>query len=312
MGVRDASARAAPGGSGRLGRPARPAGALGVRLENGVLLAPVVLLVLSTAVFPGLYAYYMSVHEVYLEAYSEGRFTGLSNFARVLRDPDFFRAALFSLRFALLATAVELALGVLLALLFYPEFRGKRVAISLVLLPLMVSPALIGIMFRLMLNEFVGVVTYYVERMGIPFQPLAPRYVFWTLLTVDIVQWMPFTFLLAYAALQALPGELVEAGQVDGATGWQLFRHIMLPWIAPLLLIAALLRSIDAFKTFDMIHVLTGGGPGTLTTTLSIYIYKMAFLTGDLGRANAASVLMLLFLGLLIPSVLRRIFREGL
>lgn len=213
--------------------------------------------------------------------------------------------------YAVVVTVAEVVLGLSLALLFSRRTRGRGIAMSLLLLPMMVSPALLGIMFRLMLNEFVGVVAYYLDAAGLPgSRLLSPQWIVYTLMGIDVLQWTPFTFIILFAALQTVPGELYEAALVDGASRFQIFQHITLPLIMPFLVIATFLRGIDSFKVFDMIQVLTGGGPGTLTTSISIYIYKMAFNTGDFGRANASSILLLFLLSIPLALAIRRILRE--
>ena len=273
-------------------------------------LAPLTLLLLGLAVFPGLYAYYLSALDASLETFRSPRFIGLANYVRVLTDREFYGAVAFSVRYTLIVVTLELVLGLALAIALNRELRGKRFLVSLLLLPLMVSPVLLGIMFRLTLNEFIGTVSYYLRAAGFPGNLLAPPYVPYTLMTVDVVQWTPFTFLILYAGLRSIPDEPVEAAIVDGAGGWQILRFVVLPLLQPLLLTAAFLRGIDAFKTFDTIQILTAGGPGSLTTTASIYVYKTAFLTGHLGRANAAVVILLLVLSIPMSRAIRHILRS--
>jgi len=273
-------------------------------------LAPLTLLLLGLAVFPGLYAYYLSALDATLETFRSPRFTGLTNYVRILTDREFYDAIGFSLRYTVVVVTLEVVLGLALAIALNRELRGKRILISLLLLPLMVSPALLGIMFRLMLNEFIGTVSYYLRASGFPANLLAPPYVPYTLMVVDVIQWTPFTFLILYAGLRSIPDEPVEAAVVDGAGGWQILRFVILPLLQPLLLTAGFLRGIDAFKTFDTIQVLTAGGPGSLTTTASIYVYKMAFLAGHLGRANAAVVLLLFLLSIPMSQAIRHILRR--
>lgn len=276
-----------------------------------ILILPLVVMLLGLTIFPTLYAYYMSVHKVLLTTYRTPEFNGLANYLVTLRDKDFHGALRFSTVYAVVVTVAEVVLGLSLALLFSRRTRGRGIAMSLLLLPMMVSPALLGIMFRLMLNEFVGVVAYYLDAAGLPgSRLLSPQWIVYTLMGIDVLQWTPFTFIILFAALQTVPGELYEAALVDGAGRFQIFQHITLPLIMPFLVIATFLRGIDSFKVFDMIQVLTGGGPGTLTTSISIYIYKMAFNTGDFGRANASSILLLFLLSIPLALAMRHILRE--
>jgi multiple sugar transport system permease protein len=282
------------------------------RLTRYAQVAPLVLLIAALTIFPTLFAYYISVHQVALTRLGEATFVGLDNFGAILSDSAFYEALWFSLRYALITTALQGILGMAMALWFNRRnLPGKGVLLSLMLLPIMVSPALLGIMFRLMLNEFVGPVAYYLKSIGLPgAQLLTPNYILSTLVIIDVAQWTPFTFLILYSALQTVPKDLYEAAEVDGANRVQKFLRITIPLIMPFIFIALVVRGIDSFKVFDMIHVLTGGGPGTLTTSISIYVYKMAFNAGDMGRAAATSVILLLILSLPLGFVLRRILRQ--
>ena len=273
---------------------------------------PLIILIVVLSIFPTAFAYYISTQQVRLSQLDKAVFIGIDNFTKTLGDREFYEAIWFSARFALTATALEGALGLGIALWFNRKtLPGKRILLSLMLLPIMVSPALLGLMFRLMMNSFVGPIAYYLKQAGLPGDRLlTPDYLLATLTIIDMAQWTPFIFMILYSALQTVPKELYEAADVDGATAWQKITRLTIPLILPFILIALSVRAIDAFKVFDMIQVLTGGGPGTLTTSVSIYIYKLAFNAGDIGRASAASMLLLLLLSVPLGAVLQRILRR--
>jgi len=128
---------------------------------------------------------------------------------------------------------------------------------------------------------------------------------------LDVLQWTPFMFLILYSGLQSISQELYEAARVDGASYWQIVRRVTLPMLAPIILIAIFLRGIDAFRTFDVIYVLTGGGPGDLTTSLSVYIYKMGFVNGNTSQSAATSIIISLILLPFLPFLIRRILRQS-
>jgi multiple sugar transport system permease protein len=270
------------------------------------------LLIVGLTIFPTLFAYYISLHQAKLIGWDQSIFIGLQNFGKTLSDPEFFQALWFSVRFALVSTLIESFLGLGLALWFNRRvLPGRGILLSLMLLPIMVSPALLGIMFRLLLNQFVGPLAYYLSSLGLPGrQLLTPDYIIRTLIVIDVTQWTPFAFLILYSALKTVPRELYEAAAVDGASSVQNFIYITIPLILPFIFITLLVRGIDSFKSFDMIYVLTGGGPGTSTTTISIHIYKMAFNQGDVGRAAAASLILLLGLSIPLGYLLRLILRR--
>src|SRR5262249_43476715 len=150
-----------------------------------------------------------------------------------------------------------------------PILSRHKALMALVLLPLMISPALMGVMYRLILNEFVGVVPQYLALLDLYPNLLGPDWVFATVVTIDVLQWLPFTLLLLLTGLQSIPPELGEAARTDGASAWQTLRHVTLPLLMPVVAVAALIRFIDSFRVFDHIYVLTGGGPGDRTTSIS-------------------------------------------
>ncbi|MER7072009.1 sugar ABC transporter permease [Terrabacter sp. NPDC000476] len=238
-------------------------------------------------------------------------FTGLSNFTEVLTDPGFLSAARFTIVFALVVTALETVLGFALALLMNRQFPGKRVFFTMLLVPIMIAPALMGVMFRLLLNGDIGLVPELLRGVGLDISLFAPDTVVPLLVVLDVLQWTPFTFLIMYAGLQSFPTDVLEAAQIDGAGRWRTLRSIVLPIMRPIIFAAVFLRLIDAIRTFDVIYVLTAGGPGTSTTTMSIYIYKTAFESGQFGLAAAASTIVLIALVPFVPLLVKRIVTSG-
>lgn len=242
----------------------------------------------------------------------DAAFLGLRNFTDVLGDEGFRDAAGFTVLFALGVTLLETIMGVGLALLVNREFPGKRALFTMLLVPIMIAPALLGIMFRLILNGDIGLLPDLLRRWGLEVSLFSPDTVIPLLVVLDVLQWTPFVFLVVYAGLQSFPTDVLEAAQVDGAGRLRTLRSIVLPILAPVIAAAVFLRLIDAIRTFDVIYVLTGGGPGNSTTTLSIYIYKTAFESGQFGLAAAASTIVLLVLLPVVPVLVKRIIQpEG-
>lgn len=231
---------------------------------------------------------------------------GLSNYQEVLTDPNFWNSLLFTIGYTVVVTAFELVLGFALALLFDKTFPGKRWLLSALILPIMIAPALMGIMFRLMLSPNIGIVPAALDGIGIHLSLLSAGSVIPMLIILDIVQWTSFTFLLFHAALQSVPSELYEAAQLDRASRTRFVFSILIPLMTPTIFIVGFLRAIDGFRTFDTINVLTSGGPGTETTTVSIYVYKILS-GGNFGLASAAAVLIALIVLPVIPLVIRRV-----
>ncbi len=268
------------------------------RREAALLLAPLVLFLLAILGFPFLANLAYGLTRFTFASLWHPSWVGLANYATALRDPAFWAALGFSLRFAIAATLAEVLLGLVLALTLEPLLARHRWLMAFLLLPMMVSPALLGVMWRLLLNEFVGIVPAYLDQLGLSANLLGPEWVVTTLVLIEVLQWTPFAFLILFTGLQAIPAELLEAARIDGAGAWQRLRRVVLPLLLPAIGIAAGVRFIDGFRVFDHIYVLTGGGPGTLTTSASIHVYKSFFQTDELGRAVAEA--MLLFLASLL------------
>lgn len=231
---------------------------------------------------------------------------GLDNFKAILSAPDFWSALRFTILFAVVATLLEGLLGFLLALVFDRKFPGKRTLFSMVLVPIMIAPSLMAVMYRLILNENIGIIPGFLQKFGWDISIFDQKYVFFTLVCLDAIQYTSFAFLLVYAALQNIPQEIYESAAIDGARYRQVIARITIPILRPALAIIAMLRLIDSFRTFDTIYILTGGGPGTSTQTIGIYIYKTAFITGDFGMASAASVTLVLLLAPLMPWIIKQ------
>ncbi len=259
-----------------------------------VLVAPLVIFLLAMLGFPLVADLVYSVSQVDFQTLRSPRFVGLANFTTVLSDPAFWQACWFSLRFALATAILQVALGLGLAVFLAPLLERRPWLMAILMMPLMVAPALVGLMYRLILHEFVGVVPYYLMLWtGDSPAFLDAANAFRTLVVVEVLQWTPFAILILYTAYQAIPGALREAARMDGAGAWTLFRLVELPILMPTLAVTFFIRYIDSFRVFDNVYVLTGSGAGGSTTSLSIYIYKAFFKSGSIGTAVAASILLL-------------------
>lgn len=231
---------------------------------------------------------------------------GLKNFKELLAAPNFWHALQFTILYAAVVTILEVILGFGLAVLFDRYFPGKKVLFSLMLVPIMIAPSLMAVMFRLLLNENIGVIPHILRSLGADFSIFDQRYIFLTLVTLDVLEYTAFTFLLSYAALQNMPLEIYESASIDGASGRQILSKIVIPILRPVLAIVFLLRFLDSIRTFDSVYILTGGGPGTTTQTIGIYIYKTAFIYGNFGLAAAASLLLVLMLSPFMPWIIKQ------
>jgi multiple sugar transport system permease protein len=219
---------------------------------------------------------------------------GFSNYAHVLRDSDFLDTVLpNTFGFMLASVACSLVLGLMIALLLNRRFAGRALVQSFVLLPLMVAPVIAAIMIRWMFNDQFGVVNAALEALDIaPIAWLTQRWTaFFVILITDVWLWTPWFALILLAGLQSLPPEPFEAAKIDAAGAWRTFRYVTLPMLRPVMVVCIVIRSIDAFRTFDIVWTISGGGPARATEVFSIYAYVESFQFLNLGRGSAAAVI---------------------
>lgn len=225
----------------------------------------------------------------------QAEWVGLRNYQFLLADPSFRESLGVTLRFAASVVTIEMILGVGLALLLDRQLRGMTLLRTLFILPMMIAPIVVGLMWRYMYHPTVGPLNRMLSRLGLdPIPWLSDAN--WALVSIiiaDVWQWTPFIFILALAALQSLPKSAMEAARIDGATGWQQIWHIKLPLMMPVLIVTCLLRLIDAFKVLEVVLVLSNGGPGLATEIMSLRIARTASEFRELGKAAAMSNLLL-------------------
>lgn len=253
--------------------------------------------------YPFAFAMWMSFTDYGVQ--KEVNFVGLQNYVNVLTDTRVFLPSIGrTLFFVGVAVGVEFSLGLGMALLLNRQFRGKGIVVPILFLPMVVSPIAVGLIFRLIYNVEYGMLNLALLNLRIVDKPIAwvasSQWALWSIILTDIWEWTPYMFLILLAALQTVPEELVEAAEVDGGSRWMIFRHVMLPIAAPIMTIAILIRAMDAFKLLDILYMLTKGGPGISTTTMSWFGFNTGFTRFDLGTAAAASILLMYVV--LIPS----------
>lgn len=218
----------------------------------------------------------------------DGNFVGFDNYRRLMReDPVFWDSFRTTLIFVIGVVSVEFVLGFALALLLFHQVQRRRFVLTLLLIPMMLAPVAVGLMWKLMLHGEFGMLTHYLRLLGLlgPQSALLGSHdlVLPSVMLVDVWEWTPFVTLVILAGLLSLPREPFEAAIMDGARPWQVFRDITVPLLRPIIALVLLLRGIDAFKEFDKVFILTGGGPGTATELLSIYTWRINFRNWDLG-----------------------------
>jgi multiple sugar transport system permease protein len=246
--------------------------------------------------------------------FAGARFVGLANYEELLSGSGFRRAAWNTIAFALMATVTEVAAGLALALLLERAFPARRWLTLVILAPYVLSTIVVSAIWRAWYHYDVGFLNTVLRGIGLPGVPwlFEPSIALGSIVLVDLWQSAPFCALILLAGLSAIPPEVTEAARIDGAGGLRRFRDITLPMLAPYLMIAALMRSLDSFKLFDKVYAMTGGGPGRATETLSLYVHRLAFRFFDIGQASAAAIVMILVAGAMGAVYARNLLRaEG-
>lgn len=290
-------------------------------LDRGVaplLLFPAVLLLVVILLGPFLYMVWTSLTDLsFALPDRDGNFLGLDNYRRLVREDEIFWHSFgLTMKFVAIVVTLEFVLGFSIALLIFRFVRKRRLVLTLLMVPMMLAPVAVGLIWKLLLQGDFGMVTHYLRLVGIldirdavlsNADAVLPA-----IMLIDAWQWTPFVTLVMLAGLLSLPREPFEAAVMDGARPLQIFRDITLPLLRPIIALVLLLRAIDAFKEFDKIFILTGGGPGTATELLSIYVYRLNFKNWDLGY-GAASAFMIYLVVLILCAVFYKAvyWREG-
>jgi len=260
---------------------------------------PAVAVVAAVIVFPWLFTLWMSVFDWRIG--SSPSFVGFGNYVELIGNRRFLEAILHTLLFTVMAVAAPLVLGTAAALVFNRRFPLRGLLRGAFVLPMMATPVAIALIWTMMFHPQQGVLNYLLSLVGIgPSEWVySPALALPCLVLVDVWQWTPLVMLIVLGGLASLPADPFEAARLDGATGWQTFRHVTLPMLMPFILVAAVVRTIDALKTFDTIFVITQGGPGTASETINLYLYLQAFSFYQMGKASAVVVVFfLLVIGL--------------
>lgn len=266
-------------------------------VERFLFLAPTAVYLLSLTLFPFIYSLYLSLHQVKLTRLSRKVFVGLDNYAKLFTDPLFLDACRNIAMVTVTSIAIEIVFGFIVAKIFF-ALRDSRVGgtlRSLSIVPMMVTPICIGLIFSYIFNPVLGIANYLIAQVGLP--PLG-----WlsdsnlALLTITLInswQWTPFMMLLMLAGLMSIPREHYEAAEVEGAKWWHVARSIEIPAIKGVVLVGVILRLIDNLRLFDIVYVTTRGGPGTSTELVTLFAYKQDFQYFQVGYGSAAAVVIL-------------------
>jgi multiple sugar transport system permease protein len=268
---------------------------------------PTLILLIAVNVFPLFYSLYLSFTDYSAIANKPPVWIAFRNFGNILNDEQLWKYFATTGRYALASVGLQTLLGFTLAMLVRQKFRGSGVITTLILVPMMISPVVVGLFWKLMYNPTFGFFNYLLGFFNPSKGPdmLASRFAgtpvpglaLWAVIIVDVWMWTPFVMLLVLSGLNAIPDYLYEAAAIDRASSWFQFWRITLPQVAPLLLIAVLFRTIEAFKSFDLVMGMTGGGPGDQTELIAVNLYRQAFLGQfQTGPASALAYLILVII----------------
>jgi multiple sugar transport system permease protein len=255
-----------------------------------LFIVPAGMVVAAVILFPWIFTVFMSLQDFHVG--SSMSFAGLANYKRMLNDDRFLWSIVRTFYFTALSVILPTILGVLAAVCFNKRFPLRGIARTIFILPMMATPVAIALVWTMMFHPQLGVLNYLLTTVGLPASTWVydSATVIPTLVLVETWQWTPLVMLIVLGGLASLPQDPYEAAALDGASGWQSFRHITLPLAWPFIMVALVLRAVDALKAFDTIFVITGGGPGTSSETLNLYLYQEAFAYYDIGYASAIVV----------------------
>ncbi len=278
-----------------------------------LLVIPAVLLILSLSIYPLAFSLWVSFVNYDFQIPGHA-FVGLKNFSMVVFDPVAQRSLVLTILLSAASVAIELGLGLALALAMVRRFPGRGLVMSILIIPLFISPVIVGQAWTLLLQRPFGPTNYLLSQLlgqevTISWLTQAP-WLYIALIIADVWQWTPFMFVILLAGLTAIPPNLYEAAELDGVGGWQAFRLITLPQIAPIMTVAVIFRLLDAVRLFDTIFIMTGGGPGTKTYTSSYYLYTVGFTQFHLSQATAGSWIFLILISVLVGLLVKRLVKS--
>lgn len=277
------------------------------RLTPYVYILPAVLVMLAGLVYPILSAVRLGFYDWPLGTdFDSARFVGFQAFAEMLASTQVWTSMGITVAFVLIAVSAELVLGIALALFLEKPVRGMRFFRTVFVLPMMVAPICVGLIWRYLFDANFGPINHLSAWLGLSPQAwLAdPVLAFSAMVVTDIWQWTPFVLIMVLAGLQGLDESVIEAARIDGANAWQQIVRVKLPILKPILIVTLLARMIDGFRGLEVIYVMTFGGPGLSTELFSLHIFKAAFISQKLGYSSALSILLLVIVSALSLAIL--------
>ncbi len=281
------------------------------RIMPWLFVLPCIVIILLVTIFPTIYSFGLSFTKWEISLPNRP-FIGFGNYVALFKDVRFLHSILITAIVVVVGVGIEMVLGFGLGQILSVKMRGKRFFVAALLLPVMVMPVVVGYTWRLLWDAMYGPINQIIGWIiGKPFQftwLAHPGTAIFAILVTEIWQWTPFMFLVFLSGIVSLDPEIFEAADIDGASGWNKLRYLTIPLLRPIIIVALLIRGLDALKFFDVIFALTGGAPGNSTETISFYIYKTGYQFFRLGHGAAASFILLIAL-IVILTYLLKIFK---
>lgn len=280
-----------------------------MKISRGYFLTgviPVAIVFTTILIFPMVYVLYLMFRDDSLLDPNSSSFVGLTNFERALQDARFWEALLHSGIFSAVSLLVSIPLGILLAIYLSSQGLFPRIVRTLVIVPMVLAPLVVGSLFRFLLDSN-SVIPWIGASLGIQLPPLlsTPGLALITISIVDAWQWTPLVGIIVYSGIQALNPSVYEAAKLDGATRFQEVIHIVLPQLRPLLVLVVLIRFMDSFREFDKVFIMSGGGPGTSSETLPVYLWRFSFQYLEVGYSAAVGFLMLILISVVSALIVK-------
>ena len=262
-----------------------------------IWLLPLVFFLLTIELWPFLQMLYQSFHHLsFTQPTLNGEFAGLGNYRKAMNSESMMSSIGLTLKYMLIALPLEVLLAIFFSVLLSYHLKLKKYVLPILLIPMILAPIVVGLSAKLNLNPDFGIIGIFLNNLGISPSGLltSANTAFLTIIVVDIWQWTPFLIMIFLASILAMPKEPFEAALIDGADRSQIFRYLTLPFLTPIIIIGILLRLTDAYKLFDQVYIMTGGGPGSSTELLTIFAYKLNFKFWNLGYGSAAVAILFL------------------
>jgi len=271
------------------------------------LMLPLWVVFIASVGYPLLYALYLSLTNYKITARYDTKIVWLKQYKATLQDPNFWSSLQVTATFVILAVFIEFWLGLFISLALQKQKRIRNLTRSFLLTPMFVTPIAIGLMFRFLLNQQLGVIPTFLDKFGLSYDFFGPGKAIFSIVLIDVWQWTPFMVLLLLAGLEGLSKSPFEAAKVDGASAFFTFRKITLPMLMPVISVAVLIRSLDAMKVFEYVFAITRGGPAIETVTIQYYTYQTGIQFYRLGLASAMSYLLLIIVMIIVVFLFKRI-----